>query len=158
MKERASLAPNSASGGRQKFPSNFPRFFFLRTPVFVPPFFLCSTPMLVEVFACVLFVNTLCHSSPLLGSWARDGKRACVKSVVGRRPLTGTLAVRLAGRASAVGYLACQEIFSTGRFALKAALAKQYKRINAFQIRDHVCIAMCTPSPRMVHINMSAED
>ena len=76
--------------------------------------------MLVEVLLAgsLSLCSTFFHSSPVLGSWTRDYKRACVKSVVGHRPLTGTLAVTIAGRASAAGGLIRPTFFSKGRFAM----------------------------------------
>ena len=46
----------SAKLGKRGGPE-FSPIFFLCTPVFIPPFSLCTTPMLVEVFLLRLFVT-----------------------------------------------------------------------------------------------------
>ena len=68
-------------------------------------------------------LSTLSSSTlPRLLGHGHETTSAFAKSVVGHRPLTGTPAVSIAGRASAAGYLTCSRFLRKSRFALKAAL------------------------------------
>ena len=106
-----------------------------QTSTRIPPDFLSFVPpCFFSILFCVQLRRWL---NPLHGSWARDDMRAYVKSVVGHRSWTGTLAVSIAGSPSAVGYRTCPTFLFWVIFQLH--LRNSPPRVALARCLLHVC-------------------
>ena len=105
----SSVSAKVGERGVSKVPPECSRRFLFVPPHLFRLFFYVQLPCWLKFWLPVLRRHSLLLLFPASWSWTRDNKRACVKSVVGHRPLTGTLAVNIASRPSA-GDLTCPRV------------------------------------------------